>query len=1279
MSSFVQRSIDFLWAAFAATLIAAAALVTIVRMLLPEIGSQRAAIQEWIAETVGRPAVVGEIKASWSGWSPRISVDKIAFFDPSKSAELVRFDRAVINIAPLGSIVARTLKPKSLILSGVELTLIRHEDGRITVAGMPPPKSPIIVWLIKQNNFAVTEADLNVIDESDGSEIALKDVTLAINSRGEQKRLTGFVDLPESIGRRLTIEYSATGDPLGSEWDGTVNFRLDGFNTEYLNEHLTWQGSPPPKAPTDLVAWTEWKRAKLHKASFELHVDVPHDASAGAADDHALRARGIVHRRPRGWRIDVGEIELPAVAKANQGAHFSAAWHTQGGELRSAVISGSALPVDPIATLVTRLMPLDPSVRKSITQARPRGTLRDLEAAWTRDAEGKTQQFLTSRLEQISADASTEFPGLSGLDARVVWGTRGGLLSFDRADFEVDYEARFPQTLEITKLSGWLSWATAVDGGITAHAHNLDGVISGADLVVNGSLVTHAESSPSVKLIVDVREADATRLHHMLPSGLMPQRGETWSRELFQAGRITSGRAVIRGPVEGFPFDNAEGVFKADFGIADARMQYSRRWPIATDLDGRLSYRGRRVELLVDRGFVTEANIAGAEIVLPNLFTKKRFVRISGTARGPAKSATDIVMASPLKAGKAARLQGIDINGDIEVALDLNLALFRGGPKEVLGLTRFRGNRIEGRQLNVVVENVVGDVSFTRGDWYGEGMTGEFDGMPVGLVMAGGLDDPNYDSEFRLTGTTDAAGLIKYLRRYTPSIHAWLETKDRLGSITGTLPWKSVLTIPTKGVDEAALPRRLAIESSLHGLNVDLPWPFDKLADERKQLRIEMAIKDRIALAARIDYGDTMDVEITSTKTETGRAAVNRIEVLFGSIAPQFKGTPGINVRGYIPMLSLNEWAGYMQGPDSPEGTPFTTLPTSFDIQVKELRMLRRQLEDIRLAGTKAEDHWTVDVSSIDATGQVLIPRDLDNNALQLDLEHLRLVSSPQEKEDEPLELDPTRIPALEFKCATFQFGDTDFGRAEIRTTRLDDGLRLERLNFTNPDFNVSASGNWLIDGQLQTSQLNIDASSRALAPLLDRFGYKVANIEGGETDIQIDATWSGTPADFTLDRLTGTFELHVIDGRFLDIEPGSGRLFGLLSLQTLPRRLSLDFTDIFRKGFAFDRIDGVFELELGNAYTNSLAMDGPAARIDVSGRTGLANKDYDQHVVVTPALSSSLPLAAALFGPIGAGAGAVYYIGGKMFKSIPEQVDKFLTREYSIKGSWENPVVEKI
>ena len=218
-----------------------------------------------------------------------------------------------------------------------------------------------------------------------------------------------------------------------------------------------------------------------------------------------------------------------------------------------------------------------------------------------------------------------------------------------------------------------------------------------------------------------------------------------------------------------------------------------------------------------------------------------------------------------------------------------------------------------------------------------------------------------------------------------------------------------------------------------------------------------------------------------------------------------------------------------------------------------------------------------------------------------------------------------------------------------------------------------------LFDGERHRSNFDIDVKAEALGQLLSRFGYQVANIKHGKTRIDINAHWDGTPADFALAGIDGSFELKVKDGRFLDIDPGTGRLFGLLSLQALPRRLTLDFEDLFDKGLVFDRISGVFQLQDGNAYTNSLTIEGPSARFDISGRTGLATKDYDQQIVVTPALSASLPLAGALFGPIGAGAGAAYYIGSKMFKSIPEQMNRFLIRKYTITGSWDNPVVKRI
>jgi len=160
----------------------------------------------------------------------------------------------------------------------------------------------------------------------------------------------------------------------------------------------------------------------------------------------------------------------------------------------------------------------------------------------------------------------------------------------------------------------------------------------------------------------------------------------------------------------------------------------------------------------------------------------------------------------------------------------------------------------------------------------------------------------------------------------------------------------------------------------------------------------------------------------------------------------------------------------------------------------------------------------------------------------------------------------------------------------------------------------------------------------------------------------------------FSFEKLNGNLSLDIRDGQLLDVSPGAGRVFGLLSLQTLPRRLTLDFSDVFKKGFSFDRIKGSFLMEAGNAYTTNLYLDGPAARIDISGRTGFAVKDYDQLVTVTPHLTASLSLAGALVG--GPVAGGVLYAIDKLFKST---IDKITEVQYTITGSWDEPKIVKL
>lgn len=1265
------------WTVFAAVLLAGAAVIALLRVLLPEVSTQREAIAAWISETVGRPVVLGEIDARWSGWVPSIEVSNITVQDEAGRAELVHFERATIDVAPLQSLASGAVRPMRLTLAGVALTLIRDEHGRFRVAGMPPPKSPIVKWLIEQDNFTVTEADLTIIDQRAQTSFALADLTVNVRNRAGRKFLNGTVDMPAALGGRLSFRLVADGSPLEAGWNGTIDLRLVDADSAFLARQFDWHGDAPPPARVDLTTWTRWQDARLADADFVLAART----ADGAAPATALAARGRLLRRSQGWRMDLTDLVLPAGEGAAAPAAVSAAWHTSNGRLAAVAVRARDLPLAPLAIVAGGLAPLDASLREQLVQLAPGGLLNRLEATWYDVPGAPARYFADLTASRLRAAAGSHSPALAGLGLAARFNRDGGYLRLDNELLRIEDERRFVAPLEVSALDGTVAWHWRSATRLDVQVPRLAARVNGSQLALQGGVRDVRGAHPLADLLVDLPQADGTRLQELLPRKLLPTRGETWMRELIEAGTVRNGRALLRGPLDALPFRAAEGVVRLDFDVDDATLRYSRRWPEARQVSGHVRLDGAQVAMTVARGRVLGASLGTSTIEVPNLYTRQRVVHISGTAHGPAHSATDIVMASPLRNGKAARLAELDIGGDIDVTLDMNLALYPDGPREVLGQARFDGNRIDARKQRIVLDDVTGTVSFTRGDWYGEGLTAVFDGTPVGLVLNGGLDDPNYDSEFRMTGTSPAPMLVKYLERYAPPVFHWLEHNQSVAAFSGELPWKAVLTIPVARTDGPPLPQQLMLESSLRGLDIDLPWPFGKIAGERKPLRIEVALANGVAATTRVDFGDTLDAEIAATRGDDGKARVERVEVLLGTLAPEFTGTPGFTVKGYVQQLPLGQWITFLGRSARAAATaPAGELPLSFDVQVSHLDLLGRAFDDVRLAGQRDTANWQVDIASAATTGTARIPRDSSRGTLQLELDRLVLARrAPGDDPARPGSLDPRRFPALAIDIGAFTYGDIALGRAALTTRRRADGLTLESLQCHAEDFDLSARGDWLVDDAGQHSKFDIDVHAGKLAGLLSRFGYNVANIEGGRTEIGIDARWDGTPADFKLASLNGHFDLHVTDGRFLDIDPGGGRLFGLLSLQTLPRRLSLDFDDIFGKGFAFDSIDGMFMIENGNAYTNSLFMDGPAARIDVSGRTGLDAKDYDQRVVVTPALSNTLPVAGALFGPIGAGAGAVYYLGQKLFKSIPEQIDKFLSREYAVTGSWDNPSVERI
>jgi uncharacterized protein YhdP len=423
----------------------------------------------------------------------------------------------------------------------------------------------------------------------------------------------------------------------------------------------------------------------------------------------------------------------------------------------------------------------------------------------------------------------------------------------------------------------------------------------------------------------------------------------------------------------------------------------------------------------------------------------------------------------------------------------------------------------------------------------------------------------------------------------------------------------------------------------------------------------------------RATYGSNMRSQLRFMRGEPGWA-FERGTIRLGAGDARLPSIPGLELRGTVDELDLSDWLALRSG--KPGKRPLSDVLRSVDVAAHDLYLFGFRFSDVHTNLLAGERGWSVGVDGAQASGTILVPYDLQG-AEPLVIDMARLSLDPQESEgDEGAgrhEPDPTQWPDVNASIADFVPWGKKLGalRAELR--RSADGLVLQSFSTQAPSYTLHGSGAWSVTPQGQQSALKVELASTDLLQTLRDLGYN-DTITGKHGTVVANVTWPGAPDSELLGRLNGAVSIQIDDGQLLSVQPGAGRIFGLMSVAALPRRLSLDFTDFTDKGLAFDSIRGDFTLKAGDAYTENLLLKGPAAEIGVVGRTGLGQRDYDQTAVVTGSLGQSLPVAGALAG--GPVVGAALLVFSQIFK---EPLKGITRGYYRITGSWENPEVQRV
>ena len=271
------------------------------------------------------------------------------------------------------------------------------------------------------------------------------------------------------------------------------------------------------------------------------------------------------------------------------------------------------------------------------------------------------------------------------------------------------------------------------------------------------------------------------------------------------------------------------------------------------------------------------------------------------------------------------------------------------------------------------------------------------------------------------------------------------------------------------------------------------------------------------------------------------------------------------------------------------------------------------------------------------------------------------------------MESDPAELPEMHFYAKAFNYLGVELGETRIEGYPIENGFHIESVEAESPSLNFSARGDWLRQDTGERSDFNISITSESLGTVLEAMDISSA-MRGGQTVVSFDAWWQGPPAAFALERLNGDMEFSIIQGNILTADPGAGRMRGLLSLSELPRRLAMDFRDVFDDGFSFDEAKGTMKLENGTSYTNDMTLSSTVAEIDIVGSTDLVGQTFDYEFAVRPGVSKTLPVIGAIAGgPVGAAAGLA------LQAILRDALGEAAEARYSITGTWEEPVIEVI
>jgi len=1292
--------------------------------IVPRIGELRPALETQATRVLGIPVRIGAVSARSDSLMPSFELRDVVLLD-AQAREALRLARVVVALSPRS---LWNLGFEQLAIEGPSLDVRRLPDGRVQVAGLDVSgagdDTRSADWFFRQKEVLIRGGALTWTDELRGAPpLALSDVEVVVRNGARSHALRIDATPPADWGARFSLRGQFRQPLLSNhpgrwqDWNGQLFADFAAVDLSRLRQHARLGVVDVRAGRGALRAWAYVEQGRFVGGAADV---VLAGVDATLAEGRPALALASVSGRvagkwlPSGFEFETQGLQFDtADGRRWPGGNASVSWReAEGRQPAQGRLRADRLDLEALGGLAGHL-PLGAATHDALAAHAPKGLVEQVQATWEGPLDDLRKYQARGRVVQLTVPAhpQTGRPGVRGasLDFDFTEAGGKGRLQVERGAVDLPGVLEEP-LVPVDQLAADLQWQ--VDGqrlAITASGLR----IANRDLDASGQVGWRTGESargrfPGVlDLQLSLARANGARVWRYLPLGV-PKDTRDYVRDAVTAGQASDGRFRVRGDLRDFPFKDAKaGEFRISAKVRDATYAYVPRanprapvqtgyWAALTGLSGELVFERNGMQVKGAQGrFAGAPGLqVQADARIPDFDAS--VVEVNGTVKGPLAEQLAVFNATPVSAAIGQAFARTVATGPADLKLRLQLPVAQIDKSRVQGSVALSGNDLQIAPGVPLLARAWGTVAFTERGFALSGVQARALGGEVRIdggtrpLPANSAEAP---SVIRVQGTATADGL-RQARELGP-----LARLAR--NATGATPYAAVLSLRPQGVD-------VQVSSTLQGLGLGLPAPLAKAPEASLPLRLDILNQ---SVNGRNQDQVTVELGRLATVTYVRDTAGAEPQVLRGAIGVGLAAgeSAPLPEQGVLANISFNvvnadAWeqvldatstggASLVPGRGAASSSAAQGyLPTQMAVRARELTVGGRTLTNVVVGGSREGLTWRANIDASQLNGYLEYRQPSGNNAgrVMARLARLSLGAAATSDVEALLDEQPSSIPALDVVVDDFELRGKRLGRLEIdAVNRGASEWRLNRLALAVPEATFTATGNWAAAtgavagpaasargvraGDRRRTAMNFKLDLADSGQLLTRLGMKDL-VRRGRGKLEGQVAWLGSPLALDYPSMSGAFTVNIESGQFLKADPGLAKLLGVLSLQALPRRLTLDFRDVFSEGFAFDFVRGDIAIQQGIASTNNLQMKGVNAAVLMDGRADIARETQDLKVVVVPEINAgTASLVASVINPA-VGLGTIL---AQLF--LREPLVRATTQEFLIDGTWADPRVTKV